>query len=179
MKPLFSGACLAALCAATLSAQSTTAQTAAADQKAETLTVTGCVRAGAEPNTFVLSDLEWPDTPTPTGTSGTRTGTSGAPPAAASALTLRLLDSPGLRLSEHVGHKVEITGTLIDEVKSAAGPAAIEAARTGTGGDQTTRRGDEKPQGVPEQTVNVRTVKLIADQCGTSGSQGLSPGAGS
>jgi hypothetical protein len=165
MKPLFSGACLAAICAATLSAQGTTAQTGTTDRKAETLTVTGCLRAGSEPNSFVLSDLEWPDTPTPTGTSGTRTGTSGAPPAAASAVTLRLVDGPGLRLSEHVGHKVEITGTLIDEVKPTAGPAAIEAARTGTGGDQTSRRGEAKPQETPEQTINVRTVKMIADQC--------------
>jgi hypothetical protein len=67
-----------------------------------------------------------------------------------------------------VGHKVEITGTLIDEAgaKPTAGAAASTAERTGTGGDQTSRTGEAKTQTTkPEQTLNVRTVKMIADRC--------------
>ena len=172
MNAISSGTCLAVTFAAALSAQAPAAQPPAKDLPApRTLTVVGCMRAAIEPNSFVLSDLEWRNTESPTGTSGsTGTGSTAVPPEAASAVTLRLVQPPGgVRLSEHVGHKVEITGTLIDEAgaKPTAGPAAIAAAeRTGTGGDRTSRTGEARtPPTKPEQTLNVRTVKMIADRC--------------
>jgi hypothetical protein len=167
MKALFSTACLAAAFVIALPAQSSQGQTTPDQketQKAQILTVTGCLRAGIEANSFVLSDLQWIGSETPAGTTGTPP--RGAPPAAASAVTLRLVGAPGgVRLSEHVGHKVEITGSLIDEAVPIAGPAAIARAGTGTGGDQTSRTGEAKSQAQPEPTLNVRTVKMIADKC--------------
>ena len=165
MKALISTACLAAALA--LPAPSNPGQTTndqKEPRKVQTLTVTGCLRAGIEPNSFVLSDLEWGGSETPAGTRGTPP--RDAPPAAVSAVTLRLVGAPGgVRLSEHVGHTVEITGTLIDEATPIAGPAATAAARTGTGGDQTSRTGEAKSQAKPEQRLNVRTMKMIADRC--------------
>ena len=169
MKALFRISCLAAtlaVSAVNLPAQSSTAGASRKAEKAPTLTVTGCLRAGIEPDSFMLSDLEWRGSEAPAGTTGKPS--PGALPAAVSAVTLRLVGAPGgVRLSEHLGHKVEITGTLIDEATPdpTAGPAAIANARTGTGGDQTSRTGEATSPSRPEQTLNVRTVKMIADKC--------------
>ena len=81
-------------------------------------------------------------------------------------MTLRLVDAAGsTRLREHVGHKVEITGTLIDEPKPGAGPAGIAAERMGTGGDRTSRSEQAKKRAQTQHTVDVRTVKMLADTC--------------
>jgi hypothetical protein len=170
------------MCSASLAAlfaAAAIAQTPAQEQqqpspvKPTVLTVTGCLRAGAEPGSYVLNNLEWRDvSANPTGTSGT-TGTTtppaGAPPSAISAATLKLVGTEtSTKLSEHVGHKVEITGTLVDE--HAPTPALADGpkpsdARTGSAGDQTQREREAKPQTRAEHTLNVRTVKMVAEKC--------------
>lgn len=158
------------------SAQSTTEQSTTG--KPAILTVTGCLRSGPDPDTYVLSNLKWKDAASPTGTSGTSgASTSGAgtgvPPAAASATSLRLVGSPAVRLGEHVGRMVEITGMLTDESTSepalSEGATAAARARTGTGGDQTTREERAKTQARPEQSLSVRTVRTVGGSC-TDGS---------
>ena len=63
MKRLFTGTCLAAFCAATLSAQTPSQPPASAPPQdtMKTVTATGCLRAGEQPNTFVLSNVKWAD----------------------------------------------------------------------------------------------------------------------
>ena len=163
---------------AILLAAAALAQTPAQEQqpppaKPNVLTVTGCLRAGAEPGTYVLSNLEWRDVsanPTATtGTSATTTPPTTPPPAAVSAATLKLVGTgSGTKLSEHVGHKVEITGTLVDE--HAPQPAVADGpkpsdARTGSAGDQTQREREAKPQTRAEHALNVRTVKMVDEKC--------------
>ena len=164
---------------ATVLAAAAFAQTPAQEQqpppaKPNVLTVTGCLRAGAEPGSYVLSNLEWRDvsanpTSTTTGTSGTTPPPATPPPAAVSAATLKLVGTgTGTKLSEHVGHKVEITGTLVDE--HAPEPAVADGprqsdARIGSGGDQTQREREAKPQTRAEHALNVRTVKMVAEKC--------------
>jgi hypothetical protein len=156
MKRVFTGTCLAAFCAAALSAQAPASQapSSQAQDSMKTVTATGCLRAGETPNSFVLSDVKWAGkagTPTATGTAGT----AGS---AAAATTLHLVGAPaGVQLTEHIGHTIEVSGNLNDKEKSAAGAAA-----SGTGGDQTSRA---KPDAKPEQTLNVRTVKMVSSSC--------------
>lgn len=113
-----------------------TPQTPSKSAAAKTITVTGCVAKAQQSPTgttgaggaaatekepkFVLSNAAL-------STSGTA-GTAGAtnPPATAIASEYKL-DADDAKLTPHVGHKVEITGT-VDEPKGATQPPAASAA---------------------------------------------------
>ena len=164
MKRLFTATVLTVVCAAGLAAQSPARQDQSqeAKEKEKIVTVTGCLRNGEEPSTFVLSNVKWLDKPQPdstaaTGTSGTDQGASGA--------TLRLVGKPtGTTMSEHVGRMVEITGTIVDEAKPRPSDPRPDPIATGTGGDQTSRaQAVSAPKS--EHTLNVRTVKTIGETC--------------
>ena len=174
MKRVLCATCLALACAVALSAQ---AQQGADDQKKATpaakqadssVTMTGCLRAGDTPNSFVLATAKTaeapaaaapanppveppanppanpanppaqppanpanppaqpvipgnpPSTPTTPPTAANPpaipdaaapVGTSGAPEAGAD--TIRLIGEPaGMKLQDHVGHTVKVTGSL-------------------------------------------------------------------
>ncbi len=172
MRRLMYSASFAALFAAAGLAQTPAQEQQSPPTKPTVLTVIGCLRAGAEPGSYVLNNLEWRDvSANPTGTSGTTSSTppAGPPPSAVSASTLKLVGTgTSTKLSEHVGHKVEITGTLVDEHAPGAAPAdgpRPTDARVGSAGDQTQREREAKPQTRAEHTLTVRTVKMVAEKC--------------
>ena len=67
------------------------------------MTVTGCLKAGDSADSTV-------------GTARARSARpAGRPAAVASATTLKIIPSGSTKLSEHVGHTVEVTGTVADE----------------------------------------------------------------
>lgn len=148
MKKVIAGTLVAAACAVGLSAQTTPAQTQPmqeAKDVARSVTVSGCLRAGEAAGAFVLSDLKWSDKTT------AAVGTSGvvAPTAPVTATVLNLVGSPtGTKLSDHVGHQVEVTGTMdkSDKDKATAATPPDAPART-------------------QAALNVRSVKMIAAAC--------------
>ena len=96
------------------------------------MTYTGCVQEGTTPGTFTLTNVSTTggtsgsSSGAGTGTSGTSgTGTSGPRAAAARAgtsseasmgtMTYELVPAKGVELKAHVGHKVQVTGTMDDE----------------------------------------------------------------
>ncbi len=131
MKRMIAGTCLAAAFAVGLSAQTYPPQTqpptpqtqppAAQEPKdaAKNVTVTGCLKAGDQPDTFILSDLKFKKDDKAVGTSG-----SAAAPIAAS--TLKLIGSPSAKLSEHLNKTVEVSGMISD----GKGGHAVDAAVT-------------------------------------------------
>ena len=140
MKRVLTGSFMAAAFAVGLSAQTTPPQSAApqappqappamqeSKDAAKTVTVSGCLKAGDSADSFMLSDLKWnrdKDAAGAVGTSG-----SAAPPAAvASATSLKIIPSGSTKLSEHVGHQVELTGTISDKARSAAPAAPADPA---------------------------------------------------
>ena len=146
MKRVFTGTCLAAICAATLSAQTPSQPPASPSQDTmKTVTATGCLRAGEQPNSFVLSNVKWADK------APGATGTSGTAPSAAPSSSLKLIGAPaGVQLTEHIGQTVEVTGTLDkDKSPSAAPPAGEPAAR----------------KDKDEASLNVKTVKMVSSSC--------------
>ncbi len=162
MKRVLTGSFMAAAFAVGLSAQApppqsaapqTPPQAAAAMQEskdaAKTVTVSGCLKAGDSADSFTLSDLKWSRDKDAgaVGTSG-----SAAPPAAvASATSLKIIPSGSTKLTEHVGHQVEVTGTISDKARSAApaAPADPAAARPSASGP----------------SLEARTVKMVAATC--------------
>ena len=81
------------------------ASVAVAAEKTKTVTLSGCVRSGAERNTFVLTRVEGEDAPR---ARGWKTGyllkrRSNVPVVAG---------APSIRLKDHVGRRIVVTGTL-------------------------------------------------------------------
>ena len=113
--------------------------------------------------TVVLSNLKWKDTTDrPAGTSGTMAadekGTSGA--------TLRLVGSAvATQLSEHVGHSVELTGVIIDEPAAPPSGRDDRPATPSTPLQSGTPQQLQRPAPDSPQTLNVRTVKMIEENC--------------
>jgi hypothetical protein len=165
MKRLLTGTCLAATFAVGLAAQSpATPQTATPQYQpsmqepkaaAKSITVTGCLKAGDTPESFILSDLKWSDKSKTSDTTGV-VGTSGStvPPAVASATTLKIIPSPSTKLIEHIGHTVEITGAVSDKDK------ADRDATTTTPDPASTR-----PSTASGPSVTARNVKMVSETC--------------
>ena len=93
------------------------AQTPPAAEKSST-TLTGCLKAGAEPDSFILTNI---------GPAGSDTAQKTAPGELAKAdLSYKLTADGGVKLKDHVGHKVEVTGTLAGRGFTATPPASTE-----------------------------------------------------
>jgi len=115
---------------------------------AKDVTVTGCVAAGTEPNTFILT-TKAADAAAPAPTTPPAEGA-----AAASTVTYRL-DSPE-KVKAHLGHQVEVTGRLDDTkgtAKEATPPAPDATQPAGTSGKQ------------PSLKLNVKAVKMLSASC--------------
>ena len=155
MKRVLTGSFMAAAFAVGLSAQTTPPQTTPPSlppmqesrDAAKTVTVTGCLKAGYTADSFTLSDLKFGNKDK----GGAAVGTSGtaAPPAAiASATSLKII--PGsAKLSEHVGHQVEVTGTVSEKDKAAA-PSDPASTR---------------PAAASGPSVEARSVRMVAATC--------------
>ena len=115
-------------------------QSASQSAAAKKITVTGCVAKAQQPQaptgtagstgaaasgkeTFVLSGAAM--------SSNAATGTAGAAPSATAIASEYKLDAADAKLTPHVGHKVEITGTVA-ESKGATQPPAASAANAPT-----------------------------------------------
>jgi len=157
MKQVIAATCLAAAFAVGISAQTYPPQsqppTQEAKDAARTLTVTGCLKAGDSADSFILSDLKWNKGDKAVGTSG---APAAPPQAIASATALKLIGSPkGTKLSEHVGHTVEVTGTISEKADKGMGsptpadPAAPKPSATAKA----------------DPTFSVRTVKMVSATC--------------
>ena len=111
-----------------------------ADKK---VTITGCLERSnvsvATNDRFVLTTI----VPNPAATAGT-VGTSGAEKAAEA--TSYRLDAKDSKLSRHVGHQLEITGTVEDPMSATGTPGRSGSA-------------PEAPK------LKVETVKMIASSC--------------
>lgn len=128
-------------------------QSASKSAAAKTITVSGCVgkaqqaptgttgaagATAAKETKFVLSDASI----SPSGAAGTA-GTT-APSATAIASEYKL-DGDDAKLTPHVGHKVEITGTVDEAMKGATEAPAASAANA--------------------PTLKVDSVKMVAPSC--------------
>jgi hypothetical protein len=123
---------------------------------AKNITVTGCVqKAGESPTgtsgtagaTRPSSDTKFLLTSVTAGGTGTA-GTAGSTARAATASEYRL-DGDDAKLTPHVGHKVEIMGSLDDSASSSTPPAAGAATSSGANAPK----------------LKVDSVRMIASSC--------------
>jgi hypothetical protein len=166
MKRVLTGTFLAATFAVGLSAQAPTpqsptpsttpsspspsAQSPSYESKdSKAVTVTGCLKAGDSADSFILSDLKFGDKKSP-GAVGT-SGSAPAPAAIASATTLKL--NPGTaKLTDHVGHTVEVTGAVGSKGDMGAGAAPSPSPSASA-------------SGASGPSLDVKSVKMVSDSC--------------
>ena len=130
MKRVFAGTVLALFCAAGLAAQMPADQKKAEPAKSDekSVIITGCLRAGETPNSYVLANVKDDASTTAAATPSTppSAGTSGAMASG----EVKLIGAPAsLDLSKHVGHTVAITGSW-----AAAGKSSQPTGTTGAAG---------------------------------------------
>ena len=146
--------------AATTPAQDTkSAQgTKAADAKGKTMQLTGCLGKGADANSFVLSNAM----------ASTGAAASAGKDAKADASlhadmkSYRVTAKEDLKLTGHVGHKVELTGQVDPSAAGSMGsakPGDTGAAKSGAGATGSTGTSGTMPQ------LTVTAMKHIAATC--------------
>jgi hypothetical protein len=179
MKRVLFATCIAAACAVGLSAQQTT--TAQSGRRmGGPMTLTGCVKAGETSGTYMLTNIQRGDTGMG---SGSTTTTAGAATTTASGsgmgqgmgrgMSQIMLNASGdVDLSAHVGHKVEVTGTMSGGRGRMGGGAATTTESGGssaaggstTAGAATTTAGQGGGRGM--RTMSVTSLKMVSTDCG-------------
>ena len=144
-------------------AQETTTktETKTSGDSPQVITYTGCVQTGTQAKTYVL-DKVVPVTKTTT----TETPTSST---TTSSTSYVLVPGESVTVQEHVGQKVEVTGTLIPGGDSAHGDHHEDRAR-GRGGQQDSlaHRDQERNAGIPcDVDQDHRSVLTAPLRCGS------------
>jgi hypothetical protein len=139
---------------ATTHAQQQPSAAATGDDK-KSITVTGCLQAGAQPNQFVLAATSAAADPL---AKGVAVATAGTVP------NIHYILSGGSNLSAHVGHRVEITGASSGKSQKAA---ATESSTTRT---DVPNKPDPKVEVKEKTEVEVRdlqieSLKMVAASC--------------
>ena len=183
MRRMLTATCLAATFAAGLAAQSTGTSGTATSQDPQTggqrggpRTVTGCLRAGDTAGSYMLTDVVMPGgggrrdgAATSTGgttagsTTGTGTDTAAQGGRAMMPQSIMLTAASDVDLKPHVGHKIEVTGTLAGG-RGRSGDAAGSATGTGTGTGSSVSGGGQSTGRGP-RSMTVTTVRMISESC--------------
>jgi hypothetical protein len=125
-------------CAAAVAAAQTPAQ---ADQKAKSVTVTGCLAKGADATSFTLNDAM---------PAAAEKEQSKEAPKSSEMKSYRVTAAESLKLENHVGHKVTLTGTVAESTGGTPGAAGT----SGTAGG-----------GKPTASLTATSMKHISPTC--------------
>jgi hypothetical protein len=137
---------------------------------AKSVTLSGCLREGATTGTFVLANA----TESTAGASRTGGGMehSTTPPATGTAgstmqKTYSLSAGSDVNLKAHVGHKVEVTGTVAAQADSKAStPSTSSSSATSTTPETAGTAGTAGRAGASaDARINVKSVKMISTDC--------------
>jgi hypothetical protein len=175
MKRTFTALCLAAAASWVMAAGAQTESTTEKTQKSpkKSMTFTGCVQEGATPDTYVLTNVSGSGTGSSTsGTSGT--GTSGTGTSGSTMMeNIELVPSGAVDLKTHVGHQVQVTGTMEKKPKSGASGSGTGTSGSGTSGSgsSTSGSGMSGQSGAhgsmsgTEHKLRVQSVKMVSETC--------------
>lgn len=140
-------------CTVALSAQAVSADKDKADQTRmnSPVTVTGCVANGTEAGHYVLTNavLAPEKASAAAGATSAPSIDKTASMAAGTSYALK-----GDKLEGHVGHKVEVTGTTLQEKATSATEIAKDTTSPTSAGSTS-----------PQTTIDVKTVKMLSTTC--------------
>ena len=112
-------------------------------QKAKTVSVTGCLAAGADAKSFALNDAM---------PASAAKEQSKEAPKSSEMKSYRVTADESLKLTSHVGHKVTLTGTVEEAAAGAATPGAAGTAGTAGGGK-------------PAASLTATALKMVSPTC--------------
>ena len=185
MKRLMTSTCLAAAFAVGLAAQSTSTGTSGQETRGQggprPVTATGCLRAGDTAGSYMLTDVQMQgggrrggDTTGTTATGGTTGGTTAGSTGGGGGTTasggqgrgnmptsLMLSPAADVDLKPHVGHKIEVTGTMM----ARGGQGASGTTGGTTGGGTSAAGGGTQGGGRGGRNVTVTSVRMISESC--------------
>jgi hypothetical protein len=124
------------------------AGTDAGANKGGTKTLTGCLQKGVEAGTYKLTDV------------------TGGPEATDKAMKKEweLVEAPAsLKLDDHVGHKVEITGSVVGSAAATKVEEKSTTTTTGTGKTETTKTSLSEES--MHRHLKVSSMKHVAATC--------------
>jgi hypothetical protein len=134
----------------------------------------GCLAEGTSPDTFVLNNVE-NQTAGMEHPKSEQTGTSGQEPSSQASMTVQLVAGKNVDLKKHIGHKVEIRGTMepMDNQSSMSGQGTGEASgMSGTQGTSGSQAGSSMSGGsmsqessAPTHRVMVKSIKHLGSSC--------------
>ena len=146
-------AALALSISATGYAQQESSTPASKTDDKKTITVTGCLQPGAQPNQFVLAATADPLA------KGVAVATAGAVPN----VTYQL--SGGTNLAAHVGHRVEISGTTSGTAQKAVS-ADTSVVRTPDKPNSPDPKVEVKEKAAIElRDLQVQSLKMVSTDC--------------
>jgi hypothetical protein len=151
--------------------------------RGRSMTWTGCLQKATEGTGFVLTSV----TEGARGTSGTPTTERGTTIGAVTASSYRLVGTGGQDLSKHVGHKIEVSGSIAGRMgsdpKGTSGTLPGETPSTAPGTPPATTPGTPPSTTPPETTppstaaspmaagkddmprLNVKSIKHVSETC--------------
>jgi hypothetical protein len=157
---IWSGFLAAIVCAVTVGLVAQAPPSSPASQSAKQVTFSGCIErapseAGAPASAsaspaFILANATPAGSASASGSTAGTVGTSGGAKAAAK----YRLDADASKLTPHVGHKVEITGT-VEEASSSASPSSATPPSGATASSSS----------APAPKLKVDSVKMVAASC--------------
>jgi hypothetical protein len=152
MKRMLSTICMAAMYSVVAAAQSGSTTPGQADKKmdAATMTVTGCVAAGASAGHYMLTNAT-------SSSAMDKDKDEAMPKDKMSTMSYMLMG--GNDLKPHIGHKVEVTGTM------AAGDMGKMSDHHKMAKDKTMTDKDKMSKEMVGGTLNVTSVKMISATC--------------
>ena len=143
MKQLMTAVCMAALVASGAAAQTPMGQMGkdkmAKEKMAKPITVTGCVAAGKDADHFVFTDAKM---------TGEKTG--------------KTYDLMGGDIKAHVGHKVEVTGTLDTMTMPTRDKMAMGKEKMSMEGEHGMTKGKTAEA---HSMLHVMSVKMVEASC--------------
>ncbi|HEX5475214.1 MAG TPA: hypothetical protein VFX12_11170 [Vicinamibacterales bacterium] len=141
-----------------------------------TVTLTGCLREGDTADTFKLDDVQWKGrtgssmTTEPNESSATGTSGSSSQSASQASQSVTLKSSSDVDLKQHVGQKIQVSGTLSRAVGTTgeSNPSMNPPSSNPANPTPETNPSSESSmsQSHGNRTVNVTTVKMLSETCG-------------
>jgi hypothetical protein len=143
------------------------AQQGAAPKTGESMTVTGCLAAGAN-NTFTLTAAAPAMSETPTGT----TATTPAGTKVTKTITYTLTGGKPEELKPHVGHTIAVTGVEAAPQTTAASRDASSGAASAQGTSGSSAKTPAKPNvettaqtQIVARQLSISSVKMVSASC--------------
>jgi len=147
------------------------------DKEGKTLRLTGCLQADPDGKGYILTNVTESSSmssagETSSGTSGT--GTSGSTSSASGdqAHRVELVASSSVDLKNHVGERIEVTGSaqgrskiLSDTSSSASGTSSSSSGQSGTSGSMSGSSSSMGEGHWAGQKIKVQSVRQVASSC--------------